>query len=383
MDTEIITIPLLLAIGAAIAVGLHLLAVLLQRRAIRRAFGESVVPDPTSLRRLIIEWTGYAFKTLVWFLYFSFVAYLLPQTRERFETSGKRLERLQEHLTELLIDRGINILVTVVVTVFLMRFASALIKTVFALLERGASARSETATHRRLMTLSAIFRGAVQTVIGFIGLLTLLQQMKVNITPILASAGVVGIAVGFGAQSLIRDLFGGLMILLEDQYSVGDTVKIGETSGTVEQLTLRVTRVRGLDGALTFIPNGTISTVSNLSKDWSRAVLDIEIDYEEDPDKAMNVVLETARGLWQEKPDDITEEPAMLGIDKLSAGVVTLRLMVRTRPTLQFEIARELRRRIKLAYDERGIKTPLAKQQLLMPKELASAITETETAKKN
>ena len=366
MDTEILTILVFILIGGGIALGLHLLIGFAQRHAIKKVVGEEIKEDSTSLRKLLIEWAGNAFRTAVWFLYFSFVVYLLPQSRERFETSGNRLERLREHLTEILIDRGINILITVVVTIFLMRFASAVIRTVFALLERGAAARSETAAHRRLMTLSAILRGAAQTVISFIGLLTLLQQLKVNITPILASAGVVGIAVGFGAQSLIRDLFGGLMILLEDQYSVGDTVKIGETAGTVEQLTLRITRIRGVDGALTFIPNGAISTVSNLSKDWSRAVMDVEIDYEQNPDKAMQVILDTARELWNERPGEITEEPSMLGIDKLSNAAITLRLMVKTTPTMQFEIARELRRRIKLAFDREGIKTPSAKQQLVI-----------------
>ena len=102
----------------------------------------------------------------------------------------------------------------------------------------------------------------------------ILSELGVSIAPILGAAGVVGLAVGFGAQSLIKDFFAGFMILLEDQYNVGDTVKIGETSGTVERLTLRMTLIRALDGSLTIIPNGTITTVSNFSKDWSRAVLD-------------------------------------------------------------------------------------------------------------
>src|SRR5262249_17520359 len=161
-------------------------------------------------------------------------------------------------------------------TIFMMRFASALVNTAFSLLERGAAHREGTAARRRIQTLSAIFRGVTQAVILFVGLMVLLGRF-VNITPILASAGVVGIAVGFGAQNLIKDLFAGFLILLEDQYSVGDTVKVSDVSGTVEQLTLRVTRIRALDGALTIIPNGAISTVSNFSKDWSRAVLDIEI----------------------------------------------------------------------------------------------------------
>ena len=184
-------------------------------------------------------------------------------------------------------------------TVFLMRFASAMIKTVFNLFERSAVNREELAARRRLQTLSATFRGIAQMVILFIGLMVFLDMLSINITPILASAGVLGIAIGLGAQSLIKDFFAGFLILLEDQFSVGDTVKIGETTGTVERLTLRVTRVRALDGSLTMIPNGNISAVVNYSKGWSRVVLDVEVDYKEDVDRAMRSCSKPQSG-WRE-----------------------------------------------------------------------------------
>jgi small-conductance mechanosensitive channel len=248
-----------------------------------------------------------------------------------------------------------------------MRFASALIKTVFHLFERGAVNRHAPASRRRLQTLSATFRGVAQTVILFIGLMTFLGELGINITPILASAGVLGIAIGLGAQSLIKDFFAGLLILLEDQFSVGDVVKIGETNGTVEQMTLRATRVRGLDGSLTTIPNGSVGAVVNFSKGWSRVVLDIEIDYNEDIDRAMRVVLETAKRVKEENPTNIIEEPAMLGVDKLSASSVTLRLLAKTATGKQPEVGRELRRRVKLAFDQEGIKTPASSQQPVPP----------------
>src|SRR6185369_5018239 len=172
-----------------------------------------------------------------------------------------------------LLNPGVGLVIVTVVTIFVMRFASALIKAIFQIFERGAAHREDLATRRRLQTLSATFRGITQTVILFIGLMVFLRKLGADVTPILASAGVVGIAVGLGAQSLIKDFFAGLLILLEDQYSVGDTVKIGDTNGTVELLTLRVTRVRGLDGSLTMIPNGAINAVVNYSKGWSRVVL--------------------------------------------------------------------------------------------------------------
>jgi moderate conductance mechanosensitive channel len=251
------------------------------------------------------------------------------------------------------------------VTIFLMRFASALIKNVFYLFERGAVNREEAAARRRLQTLSATLRGITQTVILFVSLMVLLQELNINVTPILASAGVVGIAIGLGAQSLIRDFFAGFLILLEDQFSVGDTVKIAETTGTVEQLTLRVTRVRGLDGSLTIIPNGSVGAVVNFSKGWSRVVLDIDVDYKEDVDRAMRVMLETAKRMKEEIPADVIEEPAMLGVDKLGATSVTLRLLMKTAANKQADVGRELRRRVKLAFDQEGIKTPVPAPQFI------------------
>ncbi len=340
---------------------LHWLIGVAQRSIVRRFVPSLQDSDnaPASLKNLIFEWIANALRTLVWMLYFVLLIYLMPQTRTQIESVGSMLARLRGGIIEWLQDRGIKVVIVIVVIIFLMRFASALIKTIFTLFERSAVARDEIAARRRLETLSVIFRGAVQTIISFVGLMILLQQLHVDITPILASAGVVGIAVGFGAQSLIKDLFSGLLILLEEQYSVGDTVKIGDIAGTVEQLTLRVTRIRGLDGSLTTIPNGTITTVSNMSKDWSRVVLDVEVNYAEDIDRAMNIMLEAARQMREEHPQDIIEEPSMLGVDKLSYTGATLRLMVKTTPTKHFEIGRELRRRIKLAFEREGIKAPL------------------------
>jgi small conductance mechanosensitive channel len=194
-----------------------------------------------------------------------------------------------------------------------------------------------------------------------------LRKLQIDVTPILLSASVLGIAVGLGSQSLIKDFFAGFLILLEDQFSVGDTVKIGETSGTVEQLTLRVTRVRALDGSLALIPNGSVGTVINYSKGWSRVVLDVEIDYKEDVDRAMRVMLETATQMREDRGADITEQPTMLGVDKLGAAGVTLRLLAKTAANKQADVGRELRRRVKLAFDQEGIKTPSSAPQLILP----------------
>ena len=368
MNTENLKILAILIGVAGACITLHWLIGLLHRRTKRRMGlpAQTLADEYPSLRALLLAWMGYALRTIVWLGGFAFLVEFAPQTRTQFEGLGARLERIRDHWLGWLLDRGLSLLVILIVTVFLMRFASALLRTIFALVERSTIDRDAVAARRRLQTLSDIFRGAAQTVILFIGLMTLLQQMHVNITPILASAGVVGIAVGFGAQSLIRDLFAGLMILLEDQFNVGDSVKIGETTGTVEQLTLRSTRVRALDGALTTIPNGAIATVSNFSRDWSRAVIDTEIDYAEDVDRAMEVLLAAARRLYEERPEEILESPTMQGVDKLAGAAITLRLLVKTQPTKQHEIARELRRRIKLAFEAEKITMPSGQSHIVL-----------------
>jgi small conductance mechanosensitive channel len=372
LNTQTFKIILLLLIATLVCAALHWLVGVAQRRLAHK-FAKEPQPDdgaPPSLRRLLLDWAGNALRTLVWVLYIAFLINVLPVARTRFGSVDEILQRKRDGFVTWLSNPNISLvkpIIVIVVTVFMMRFASALIKTVFHLFERGAVNRHAPASRRRLQTLSATFRGVAQTVILFIGLMTFLGELGINITPILASAGVLGIAIGLGAQSLIKDFFAGLLILLEDQFSVGDTVKIGETTGTVEQLTLRATRVRGLDGSLTSIPNGSVGAVVNYSKGWSRVVLDIEIDYKEDVDRAMRVMFETAKQVRAESPADITEAPAMLGVDKLSAASVTLRLLAKTATGKQAEVGRELRRRVKLAFDQEGIKAPAASQQLALP----------------
>jgi moderate conductance mechanosensitive channel len=372
LNTHTFKIILLFLIATLVGAALHWLVGVAQRRLAPRLAPESESDDgaPPSPKRLLLDWAGNGLRTVVWFVYVWFLISVLPQIRMRFGDVSEILRTARDSFGKLAPASNINpvkVVTVIVGTVFLMRFASALIKSVFQLFERGAVNRHEPASRRRLQTLSTTFRGITQTIILFIGLMTFLGELGINITPILASAGVLGIAIGLGAQSLIKDFFAGFLILLEDQFSVGDTVKIGETSGSVEQLTLRVTRVRSLDGSLTAIPNGSIGAVVNYSKGWSRVVLDIEIDYKEDVDRAMQVMLETAKRVREDSSADIIEEPTMLGVDKLGATGVTLRLLAKTAANKQAAVGRELRRRVKLAFDQEGIKTPTHPQQLILP----------------
>lgn len=372
---------LLIAGAGALAWLLHWLIGFVQRRLVHRLVAEDTSQaSQSSIFKLVVEWTGNGLRTITWVLYAFFVIRLLPQTRARIETFTADLETLRGNAGDWLLNTGVNLVIDVVATIFLARFAAALIRTGFDLFEKRATARGETTAHRRSQTLSSIFRGVAQSIIFFTGLMSLLRHLNVNVTPILASAGVIGVAVGFGAQSLIKDFFAGFMILLEDQYNVGDTVKIGETNGSVERLTLRMTLIRSLDGSLTTIPNGTITTVANFSKDWSRAVLDIEIDYTEDADRAMQVMLATAHQLREERPSEMLEEPTTPGVERLTPSSIGLRLMVKTAANKQADIARELRRRIKLAFDQIGIKAPSREQFVLKPEHRQKALKEKEAA---
>jgi small conductance mechanosensitive channel len=353
-------LSLLIAGAIMLAWLLHLLIGLGQRRWLRW-----MEPRETSLRRLLIDWIGNALRTIVWTSCLLFVIKLIPQTRDNFKDIEIRLRSWRAGWHDWVLNQGVTLLVTIVVTIFLMRFASALIHTIFQLFEYRAASRGETTAKRRSQTLSNIFRGLAQSVIFFAGSMKVLQQLGIDVTPIIASAGVVGIAVGFGAQSLIKDLFAGFLILLEDQYNVGDTVKIGEVTGTVERMMLRATQIRALDGSLTTIPNGTITTVANLSKDWTRVVLDIEVDYQEDADRAAHIMLATAQTLREERPDEFIEAPVSMGIERLTPSSLVVRLTAKTPPQKQADIARELRRRIKLAFDQAGVRAPVREQFIL------------------
>lgn len=355
---------LMIIVGFAVCVVLHWLIGKIGDKAVQKIDASRETDEtgqPTtehSLRKLYVEWIAKAARTLLWIVFIAFALNLIPTLQDDLLKAQANFHQLLIRSAAWLLGQGLSAAIVLVITIFLMRFCAALIKTAFILYEQRIAANLDEHSQRRSQTLSAIFRGVAQAVIFFVGLMVALQQGGLDITPILASAGIVGLAIGFGAQSLIKDLFAGLMILFEEQYSVGDTIKIGDVTGTVESLTLRSTRVRGGDGALTMFPNGNITTVANLSKDWMRVVLDFEVDYANDVDATMKLMSEVALQLKTERPAEILEEPVMQGVDKVTGGVVTLRLIFKTVPAKQAEISRELRRRVKVAFDQAGIKVP-------------------------
>lgn len=207
---------------------------------------------------------------------------------------------------------------------------------------------------QRANALAGVLRSVVSFVIFAIAGFLVLDELGINLAPLLAGAGIVGVALGFGAQSLVRDFLSGMFILIEDQFGVGDIVALDSVRGTVETISLRTTQLRGVDGTVWHVPNGEIRRVGNMSKHWSRAVLDVEVAYGTDIDQARAVIKRVADAVWRERAD-VLEEPRVLGVETLGASSLTLRLVVKTRPSHQWETSRVLRERIKRAFDEEGI----------------------------
>ena len=248
--------------------------------------------------------------------------------------------------------RLLGILVIALVANRLLRATSRLmIKTA------TAQTRQSQLREQQTRTLAGIVYSAGSKVVWVIALLTALDQLKINILPAVTFAGLASLALGFGAQTLVRDVIAGFNIVLEDQYVVGDTVQISEYTGRVEHLTLRRTVLRDARGALVTIANGEIRTVSNLSRDWSQAFVDVSLAPETPVEKTLKA-LETAAAALRGDPawsQALMDGPRILGVQDFDRTASTIRLQVRTAPTRQDEVARELRRRIQAELLKQGI----------------------------
>lgn len=221
---------------------------------------------------------------------------------------------------------------------------------------------------QRARTIAQIL-GSIATVLIFgTALVMVLGQLGISIAPILASAGIIGVAVGFGAQNLVSDFLSGIFMLLEDQYGVGDWIDAGDASGTVEHVGLRVTQLRDADGVLWFIRNGEVTRIGNHSQDWARALLDVPVAYGQDVDAASQVLKETAWTLWDDEQFQyvVLDEPEIWGVEVLSKEAIVIRLAIKTAPLEQWGVARELRLRIKEAFDRNGIQIPVQQQTVWM-----------------
>jgi small-conductance mechanosensitive channel len=212
---------------------------------------------------------------------------------------------------------------------------------------------------KRAQTVSGLLKGVGKIVIVLFALFLTLDTFM-DIGPLLAGAGILGLAVSFGSQSLVKDVIAGFFILMEHQFDVGDVIEVAGKAGSVEKMTLRVVMLRDLEGTMHVVPNGQITTVSNRTRGWSRAVLDIGVGYASDVDQALETLRNEARAFaddsaWSYKLDG---PPEVVGVQGLGDNAVTIRVMLRTRPGMQWEVGREFRRRAKNRLDREGIEIP-------------------------
>lgn len=213
----------------------------------------------------------------------------------------------------------------------------------------------------RAETVGSVLSSIVTATVWILAGMLVLSEVDINLAPLLAGAGIAGVALGFGAQTIVRDFLSGLFMLIEDQFGVGDVVDVGETTGAVEKVSLRTTTFRDVNGTVWHVPNGEIHRVANKSQVWSRAVLDIEVAYESDLRLAEGVIQRAADDMWEDpewRDDELLERPEVWGVQHLGADGVGIRVVAKTRPALQFEVERELRLRVKEALDAAGIEIP-------------------------
>ncbi len=224
---------------------------------------------------------------------------------------------------------------------------------------------------KRAETLVRIINSAIKVFVYIVASFMILKEVGVDIAPLLAGVGIAGLAIGFGAQTLVKDFLTGFFILMENQYRVGDVVKIGDHAGLVENIKLRTTVLRDLEGVVHVIPNGEVQSVNNMTYGWSRVVLDIGVAYKEDVDKVIRVLQDVGKKMRQEQPYSalMLEDPQILGVDDFGDSQVTIKMLAKTRPLKQWDVGRELRRRIKYAFDKEKIEIPFPHRTLFLRKE--------------
>ncbi len=220
--------------------------------------------------------------------------------------------------------------------------------------------KPEVEMQKRSRTISNVITSTIGIVIGIVVLFTILAEVGINIAPALASLGILGLAVSFGAQSLIKDLINGIFILVENQYGVGDVIRVGDIAGLVEEVNLRRTILRDLDGAVHYIPNNEIGIVTNLTKEYSRVNMNITVAYREDLDKVIKVINRVCRDMANEKDwkDKIIKLPQVLRVNNLGESGIEINIVGDTLPLAQWDIMGELRKRIKKEFDKENIEIP-------------------------
>jgi len=309
---------------------------------------------PTKGDHRFFQLLGLLWWGVVGLLAFSYLAHALDLPLEPWRSWGR-------DLVQWLGRQGVAALVVLALTFLGYRLVPLLLQ---SLPEPQEEERTREAVRRR--TLRTVSESVLRVAVLVLGGLLFLSNLGLNVTALLAGAGVVGLAVSFAAQNLIRDFIHGFFILLEDQYGVGDIVLIGGVGGKVERFNLRLTVLRDLEGRVHFIPNSEVRQVTVLTQEWSRAVVDVGVAYKEDLDRVLEVFRDEVARFhqdpgWQER---FTAPPEVLGVQNLADSSVVIRVLFNTKPAEQWAVAREFRRRIKNRLDAEGIEIPYPHQKL-------------------
>ena len=278
------------------------------------------------------------------------------------------LKQFQEVNWEQIIFTSTRILLVL----FLAWLGMVILRKILSQLEQRLLKQSEIAgeppseSEKRVETLIRLIRQAAFIVLWVTTILILLKEIGVDVGPILASAGIVGLAVGFGAQNLVRDFISGFFFILENQVRVGDVAIVNGTGGLVERVNFRTIVLRDLGGIVHIFPNGTVSTLSNLTNDWSAYVFDIGVAYKENTDKVIEVMTRVGSEMKQDEivGSFMIEEPEIFGVDKFDNSAVVIKGRIKTKPIRQWQVGREYLRRIKLVFDNAGIEIPFPHQTL-------------------
>ena len=276
------------------------------------------------------------------------------------------MEIVQEFFTsiswDMIIKSGLRVLMILLVAWLLLFIAQKFLQRIEKQLVSKSVADGEppSESQKRIETIIRLTRQAVKIVLWLTVSLVVLKEFGVEIGPIIASAGIVGLAVGFGAQNLVRDVISGFFIILENQIRVGDVAILNGTGGLVEKINFRTTVLRDLGGVVHVFPNGTISTISNLTNEWSAYVFDIGIAYKEDTDHVISIMQEVGKEMLADEKFGklMLGEPEIFGVDKFADSAVMIKGRVKTKPIKQWEVGREYLRRIKQAFDQNNIEIP-------------------------
>ena len=299
------------------------------------------------------------------------------EKREEAEAARKRSVWLQSpfhprNVFRWVVNRGPGMLMVIAAVVVLLYLSKIFVKRLAHVAVRNYRG-VKTARENREKTLAISFQSAVRGVIILVGTLLILEEAGVDIKTVLGGAAIIGLALAFGAQNLMRDYFNGIMILLEDQYELNDIVTIGDVTGAVEKVSMRITVLRDLEGKTHFIPNGQITRTSNWTYEWMQAVFDIRITYKENVDRVMDVLMELAKEMRTDPAlgSFITEDPVMLGVEAFGDTGPTIKFIMKTAPGKMWSVKREMLRRIKNKFDELGIEIPVPQRVIMQRREKA------------